>query len=434
MTAGGKPPLFYGWVVVAICFVTVAVSFGIRYSFPVFYRSILDEFGWPRAETALIFSINTIVYGVTAPVVGLAVDRFGPGRFMAAGAALLAVATASLSLAGQVWHFYLIFGILVSLGASVTGNVPNTTLVSHWFIKRRGAALGFFNAGVSVAFLMASAVEYMIRLVGWRNSFVFLGLLAVGLVPVIANFQRLDPRDKDLAPDGESPGTAAQRTNTAGAKAPVPDAKWVTNEWKLRRVIATGRFWMLFTATFGIFGIAMNLVLAHQVVFVVDQGYSPAFGALVLSLYGVFYGLGNLLGFLSDRFGREVTATIGLTLAASGVLMLILNRGDQTPWLMYAYGLLFGLGLGIVSPSVSASIADIFQGKNFGLIVGLVSMGFGIGGSVSPWLGGKIFDMWGTYLPAFYLVMVWLAVAAISIWMAAPRHIRPVPGKARHNP
>ena len=140
--------------------------------------------------------------------------------------------------------------------------------------------------------------------------------------------------------------------------------------------------------------------------------------------------MGNLFGFLSDRIGREVTVSAGLALAMLGILMLIINNGSNTPWLMYSYSLLFGIGLGVASPAFSASVADLFQGKNFGSIQGLIVMSFGIGGSISPWLGGKIFDVLGTYIPAFYLIIAALALSSACLWIAGPRKVRLVAGKA----
>ncbi len=423
-------PFFYGWVVVAICLTTVAVAYGIRYSFSVFYVSILDEFGWSRADTALIFSINIAVYGVCAPIVGAVVDHLGPRRFMALGAILLAIGTAACSMANQIWHFYVLFGVLASFGISATGYVPNSILVSRWFVKRRGTALGVFGVGSATAYLIASGVAYMIGWIGWRGSFVVLGLLALGMAPLIAVFQRLDPRDKGLLPDAEPREATVRQAKMATGESLVVDRKWAGTEWNVAKALRTYRFWFLFVGSLFMWGFALNLILAHQVAFAVDEGYSQAFGALVFALFGLFYALGSLLGFLSDRLGREVTVTIGLTLAGLGVLMLILNQGHNTPWLMYAYSLLFGVGIGIISPTWTASVADLFQGKNFGSINGSIVMGFGIGGAFSPWLGGKIFDTLGTYIPAFYLVIAALAMSAGCIWIAGPRQVRLVAGKA----
>lgn len=422
---------FYGWVIVAICFFTVAISYGIRYSFSVFYVSFLEEFGWNRADTALIFSINIIVYGISAPVAGAVVDRLGPRKFMTIGAVLLAMATAACSLGNQIWHFYLLFGVLTAFGICATGYVPNSVLVSRWFVKKRGTALGIYMAGFGLAYVMAIGIEYLIGQMGWRSSFVALGLLALGIAPLIAIFQRLDPQDKGLLPDGEVKEATAEPAEVVTAERLIVDKEWVAQEWDLPKAIRTHRFWFLFASNFFLWGIAVNLILAHQVAFAVDEGYSRAFGALIFSLFGVFYGGGNLLGFISDRLGRETTVSVGLVAAILGVLMLILNQASGTPWFMYAYSLLFGLGIGVTSPAFTASAADLFQGKNFGLINGLIVMAFGIGGFISPWLGGKIFDVLGTYIPAFYLVMASLATSIACIWITGPRQVRLVAGQGR---
>ncbi len=426
-------PFFYGWVVVAICFVTVAISYGIRYSFSVFYASILQEFGWNRAETALIFSINVIIYGLAAPIVGAAVDRLGPRKFMAGGAVILGIAVAACSQAQQMWHFYLLFGLLASLGICATGYVPNTVLVSRWFIQRRGTALGIFMAGFGLAYIMAIVVERFIADIGWRNTFALLGLLPIVVTaPLIAIFQRLEPKEKGLTPDGRIQ-VEARGAPQSGGEPLVIDRQWAEQKWNIPKAIKTYRFWLIFIGNFFLWGIAVNLVMAHQVVFAVDQGYTRTFGALIFSLYGIFYSLGNLMGFISDRVGREVALTLGLTVAGLGVLMLILNRGSSTPWLMYAYSLLFGLGIGVTSPALTGAAADLFLGPNFGSINGLIVMGFGLGGSISPWLGGIIFDILGTYIPAFSLVIAALVIAAICLWLAGPRKVRLVSGKRRRN-
>ncbi|MBI4303878.1 MAG: MFS transporter [Chloroflexi bacterium] len=426
-----RPAFFYGWLIVTISALAVAIVYGIRYSFSVFYVSILDEFGWSRADTALIFSINVIVYGLSAPIFGILVDRFGPRKVMTSGVLLVAIATAACSLANQIWQFYVLFGLLASLGICASGYVPNSAVVSRWFVRRRGAALGIFAVGWALAYIMSYGVESLISWLEWRRSFIALSFLALAIAPAIAIFMRFDPKEKGLLPDGEAQGIENKKTDPLTADSLVLDKKWVSEQWTLRKAVKTHRFWFIFLGNLMMWGLGVGLILAHQVAFAVDEGYSRAFGALIFSLYGTVYAGGNLLGFLSDRLGREMAITIGLAFGVVGVFMLTLNQGNTTPWFMYAYSVFFGLGMGFVSPAFIASAADIFQGRNFATITGLIVMGFGIGGSISPWLGGKIFDIRGDYLPAFYFVMVALALSAACFWIAGPRQVRMVPGKAR---
>ena len=176
-------------------------------------------------------------------------------------------------------------------------------------------------------------------------------------------------------------------------------------------------------------GVASNLIITHQIVYTTDQGYSQTFGALIFTTYGLCYALGSLMAFLSDRFSRELSITVGMMGSAVGVGMLIINHGNETPYLLYIFAILFGVGGGLGSSAGNAALADIFQGKHFGAITGLSVAGFGIGGAFSPWLGGKIFDETGTYIPAFYIVIGAIIMAIICVWIAGPRNIRLVPGK-----
>jgi MFS family permease len=422
-------PLFYGWVIVGISLLAMTVSYGIRTSFPVFFLPILKEFGWSRADTALIYSINIVVYGISAPITGMAIDRLGPQKFMGIGAILLAIATASCSFAKEIWHFCILFGVLVSFGVSANGWVPGATLTSHWFIKRRGAILGILGLGFGFAYMLAFGIEYLIEMIGWRSSFVALGLLAAGLVPLIVIFQRLDPKEKGLLPDGEPKKTSIEGANRITVEALVVDERWASRNWNLSGAIKTYRFWLLFMSFLFLLGVAYSTMATHLVVFAVDQGYSAAFGAFILSFYGLFVAAGYLLGFLSDRFGREIMITAGIMLNILGVLMLILNRGNHTFEFMYAYGVLFGMGNGMACPGLAAALADIFQGVNFGSIMGLVTVGTGIGGAIGPWLGGKIFDMEGTYILVFYSMIVVLIACIVFVWVASPRKVRRVVGK-----
>jgi len=424
-----KSPFFYGWIIVAVCFITVAISYGIRYSFSVFYGEILNEFGWSRADTALIFSLNMIVYGIGAPLSGWAMDRFGPRKFMTAAVVILALGTALSALTTQVWHLYLTFGVLASFGIAATGFATNTAMISRWFYRRRGLAMGIYGAGFGIAYALSSGIEFSVSQIGWRESYIMLGIVAMLLVPLIIVFQRLDPREKGLLPDGGVRSTSPGKTRTVTPEMLIVNKTWASIDWTISRAIRTSRFWWMFLFRLFYWGVASNLIITHQIVYTTDQGYSPAFGALVFTVYGLCYALGSVLAFLSDRFGRELSITGGMLGSAVGVGMLIINQGTETPYLLFIFAVLFGVGGGMGSSAGNAALADIFQGKHFGAITGLSVAGFGIGGAFSPWLGGKIFDEMGTYVPAFYLVIGAIIMAVVCIWVARPRTIRLVPGK-----
>lgn len=432
-----KSLFFYGWVIVAVAFVVYAVSYGIRFSFSVFYAAILNEFGWSRAGTAMIFSINILVYGITAPLAGGMIDKFGPRKIIPTFALLLGIVTAACSMAGSVWHLYFLYGVLMAFATCCVAYVPHSTLISSWFSRKRATALGITGSGNAGSFLLALLAQYLISTIGWRNAFVVLGgIAAVVLVPITVIFERARPQDMGLHPDGVDPGTEAKPNpaRTPRAEDLIVDRKWATTEWTLGKAIGTRRLWMLFWASFLFFGTGVYLCLAHQVLFVTDFGYSPMFAATIFTLTGIISGVGSLSAFVSDRIGREITMTIAAILAMIGaflLIMMIMIGGTAAPWLLYLYAITLGLGYGLGLNMITASAADLFQGRRFGAINGFVMMGFGIGGFIGPWFGGRVFDVMGSYFLAFVMVMVSVCIACLLVWLAAPRKVRRVAGKAR---
>jgi len=143
-----KPSFSYGWVVLAVAFVVMAFGFGLRNAFSVFYPAIVEEFDWSRGSTALMFSLNILVYGFMAPVGGGLVDRFRPRRVVALGACVLGGGIALCSLAATQWQFYLLYGLVVAAGLSMIGIAPLSSIVTPWFAGRRGFVFGILAAVV----------------------------------------------------------------------------------------------------------------------------------------------------------------------------------------------------------------------------------------------------------------------------------------------
>lgn len=441
-----QPRFFYGWVIVGVTGLTLALVYGARYAFAVFYVAILDEFGWSRAATASIFSVNIICYGVTAPLFGTIMDRFGPRRLLPLGVALLSLATIISSAASQLWHFYILFGVLVGLGTSAAGYVPHSAILSNWFWRYRATAFGISMAGSGAAFLVATLAAFLVAQFGWRQAYIILGVsIGAILIPLTAILQRLRPQDKGLLPDG-MPALGARQADSGqvnqaifGSVADPPsvsvhdplvvDHVWASTAWTLGRALRTWQLWTLAAAAFLLWGIGLNLILAHQVAYAVGVGYSELLAASIFGLYGVAQIFGALFGFLSDRLGREVTYTLGAAAAFLALMALIL-AADTSRWaLLYVYVVLLGPAIGILGPTVTAAIADLFQGPNFGSINGFVTAGFGVGGSLGPWLGGYIYDTTGSYQLAFTISAAAFAGACLLIWVVAPRRIRRVAGK-----
>ncbi len=414
-----QSPLFYGWVIVGITIACMTLVYGIRHSFSVFFPSILDEFGWARGSTAIMFSLNILVYGFAAPVAGGLADRWKPRMVLATGVAMLALATAGSAFAGELWHFYLLVGVLMPVGSALCGWPIMAPALTNWFVEKRGLALGLGGMGGGLSFVYGMFVEFVISRLGWRHAyFVLAGVMAAILMPLFLLAFYYRPRSRGLKASGRE--EAPSGGNTPSDTAVTGDT--VTREWTLRQAIRTHQLWLMALSYLLFWGLANYLVLAHQVRFAVDMGYDSTFAASIFALFGVFMSLGQLSGSLSDWIGREKTITLAGILAIGALVALISVRDTSQPWLLYLYGICFGYAAGLYTPSVVAGMADLFHGRNFGAITAMMLTGMGIGGAIGPWLGGYIYDISGSYIGAFIICMACYAISCIAVWIAAPRN------------
>lgn len=420
-----QPLFFYGWIIVGVSFLSTVLAYGARNSFSVFYVAILDEFGWSRAGTAGIFSVNTIAYGVAAPFVGALVDRFGPRKIMLIGAIVLASAMVLCSIANTLWHFYLLFGVAGGIGTSLMGYPANAAVMPHWFVKRRGMVFGIFTSGFGASFLVVPLAQYLIVKLGWRLSFVLLGVfIALVAVPLIGLLSRHKPQDMDLFPDGIHPVHKPRTTLGWTKGSVVVNKEWADTNWTLGRALRTHRFWLMFFASFCIFGLLENLLVVHQVALMRDAGFSRDLIVSIVAVLGITMVVGNLSGFLSDRIGREKVFNLGCLVSILGVFAFLLLQRNSYHWMGYLYAVSFGSGMGMLGPVFGVALADMFQGKNFGRINGFTVLGFGLGGIIGPWFGGLVFDITRSYSVALVVGILAACLAITFFSIAAPRKIR----------
>ncbi|MCL4370677.1 MAG: MFS transporter [Chloroflexi bacterium] len=407
-------------------FLATTIAYGIRGSFSVFYVAILQDFGWSRADTALIFSTGIAVYGMTAPISGALIDRFGPRRVMPVGCTLIAIGTAASSQANAIWQFCLFFALL-TMGACLTAFVPYSTVLSRWFMRQRAVAFSVLSAGSGAAFALLLVSETLIVNLGWRAAYIWLAILVlVALLPLETVFIRRQPADVGQYPDGVAPSrnprSASSRASVTTISGAI-DGRWASTDWTLWSALRTHRFWGLFVANMTLWGLGQNLLVAHQVAFAVDIGFSATLGASMAMIYGITCTVGSLGGYISDRIGREWAFTIGSSVALAGVVTLIGARYFPSAWLLYVYAIILGAGYGLAGPALTSSTADLFGGRNFGSINGAMVLSFGLGGSIGPWLGGLIYDRTGGYVPAFIFVVAMISVAVAALWVAGPRQV-----------
>ncbi|MCK4222401.1 MAG: MFS transporter, partial [Dehalococcoidia bacterium] len=426
----------YGWVVLAVIFVIMVLGYAIRNSFSVFYPTIIEEFGWERGSTALMFSIALLVYGSMAPVAGSLVDRFQPKFVIAAGACITGAGIALCSLATTQWQLYLFYGIMSAAGLSLMGFTPLVTIISSWFVTNRGLVFGIMNAGFGTSLISASIVQLLISHYGWQTSYVIIGIFSAAvIIPLSLIFIRRHPQKEEHPARTEQQPTSGPEDTNPTHKTGSLASSWAGVDWTVRRAMKTYQFWFLILTCFCHQGFAEQIAIAHQVYFYRDAGYEPMQAATFYSVFGIAFVAGNLGGHFSDRFGRERVYIPGCLLGAGAACLLLLIQDTSQPWMPFLTAVCLGLGLGATVPTFFAAVADLFQGRHLGMIQGSMIMSFSAGGAISPWLAGFLHDRTGSYHVAFYIVLASLLTAAVLMWLVAPRKLSPVHGKAKgHSP
>lgn len=381
-----------------------------------FFVPLVEEFRWSRALTAGALSFSTIVQGLLAPVTGVLVDRVGPRPVVLTGAVLLASASLLAATIQAPWQLYLYTGVLGAMGLVALGWVPMGVLLSRWFSERRGRAVGIAFSGMGVGiFVVGPLAQWLIAQVGWRAASATLG---AGALLVLVPLVYLGARDPD-ANGQRAPQLAsfhARREDAARERGPRlgPDPT-------LCAALRTREFWALWAAYF-FTPLAVFPVATHQVAFAIDLGFAPMFAATVFGLMGLMSSLGRpAFGIAADRFGGPLAATVSFGCTAGGALALLaLEASPGGAWLV-AYAVLFGLGFGARGPIITAMASDLFGGRRFGAIYGVLNLGNGLGAAVGPWFGGAVHDASGSYRVAFLSSVLFSALASACFWAARRR-------------
>jgi len=418
-------PFFYGWIIVVVTFVTMAIGVNARTSFSLFFPPIIDEFGWERGVTAGAFSFGFVVSGVVSPLIGRLMDRAGPRAVMEIGVALMAGGMLLAPLTSQPWHLYLTIGVMVGAGSVCLGYSGQSLFLPNWFNRRRGLAMGLAFAGVGIGSMtLLPWVQHMIEQSGWRTACTTMGILILVVLAPINLLLHKRPEDIGLQPDGDAAPSALIKPVSY-----VVDPDWANTDWTLGRAVRTGRFWWLAVGYFG--GLYIwYAVQVHQTKYLLDIGFGPGVAVWALGAVSLLGIPGQiLLGHVSDRIGREWVWTASCLGFAICFMALIALAQFPTLLLVYVMVLAQGaLGYGLTS-IMGAVVLEIFQGKHFGSIFGSIMLAALAGGAAGPWMTGLLHDGTGSYTLGFAISIAVSGLSAVAVWLAGPRKVRAVAGQ-----
>ena len=422
MTQPGRE-LYYGWWIVAASFSILLITVGVGlYAPPVFLVPLQDHFGWSRAAIAGGTAAGALTVGAVAPLVGVLIDRYGSRKVMTAGALVMGSGFCLLGAIQSLWQLYA-FNVFAAIGIACVAWIPNQTLISNWFDRMRGKAMGITLAGIGVGgFTMPPLAGFLITEFGWRAAYGVLGALVLLIVVTVTlALVRSRPAQMGLLPDGEPVDSEKTPGNLAGAPREDTEAAGLS----LAESVRTGAFWILSLGhvlwTFGTMSIIGQLPA-----FLNDRGFEIETAAGYLALAIGMSVLGRLgFGVLADRFTKVGIMCCALILHALAVLCLLeVHRFGA----LQGFVVLFGIGIGGAAVLIPLLIGECFGLRAFGKVLGVVTISATLGAATGPVLTGRIFDVTGSYQLAFILHIASFTAAAVAIYFL-PRP-RPAPAAA----
>ncbi|MDO8670081.1 MAG: MFS transporter [Dehalococcoidia bacterium] len=426
---------FYGWMIVAIGFISEAVLVSLRtYGFGVFFKPMTEELGWTRAMFSSVHSVGFVVEGLISPLVGPIIDKRGARGVMIFGAVVGGAGFAALAFVHGIWEMYLIRGLAITIGLACAGPIVVSVAVSNWFIRSRGKAVAFSLAGVSLGGVAISPVgTFLIATYGWRTAWIILGAAVWVLVILpVALFMKRRPEDVGLLPDGASArldvGVGGQGTGVGGSKdegsiavpgvlSPVGEETWTRGE-----ALRTRTLWLTIVA-FGFSAMSGTAVTLHFYPYLTDLGLTEAVAATVYSAHAVSLGLSKILwGFVMDRIHVRYCAMAAFAFLALATVALAMLSRWPTLWLIYLTSIFLGFGLAGHGPVGEVLWANYYGRLSLGAIRTIASP-FSVGfGAIGPIFAGWVYDTFQSYEFAFISLAAAYALAAVLFYFArAPK-------------
>ena len=370
-------------------------------AFAVLYLPLIAEFGASRAEVATVQSAVLLLLGLGGPLVGWAFDRLGPRQLFQGAAVVAALALAAASRVHSLPALVLTYGVVGGLALCALGSQTQMVMAVLWYPHARGRAIAVADLGTGLgAFCFIPLGQALVAAVGWRGVLLVWAALLLGIV-VPLNARQRRPGHAESLPAAASHGTA----------------------WNVPAALRSPAFWWLALMHFA-GSCAFPIMNTHMVAYAIGQGIDPEKAAAALGSVSLVSLAGRLgTGWLSDHIGRALTLTAAYGSAALGIVCVTALALTGHAYWLALYVVLYGLAQGSTGIIGSARAADVFAGPSFGAIYGWLVLSVGPSQAFGAWVGGRIFDVTGSYLAAFAFAVVALVVGVAAIWQV--RDARP---------
>jgi sugar phosphate permease len=411
-------PFYYGWwVAIAAATIIMVASASPLYVFSALIDPLEEEFGWSRAAIGAGPSIAAVMVGLTTPVAGYLVDRVGAPRVLAAGVLLVGGGNLVLSQIQGIWQFY-IFVAILAVGMGLAELPVCAVAVAHWFVKRRGRALGVMSAGAGASGLMVALAAFLIAPLGWRTGLLIVGTIQLVICIPLALTVRHRPEEVGLLPDGEAPASgepsASPRPEAVegeGGHSGVGREEGLT----IGQALHARSFWLLAVALI-LTWVGSLAAIVHLIPYLDESGGFTEEGAALIAMGIPFGSLVGRLGFgwLADYLNKRWLLTAAWILQGLGILIF---AAVQSPWQAVIFLVVFTPGFGGAITVLPALLAEHFGLRALGGIQGLLWGAGVLGGFIGPIFAGGVYDAVDSYRPAFLVMALAALIAAVVIQM-----------------
>jgi sugar phosphate permease len=417
-TTTENPKIFYGWYLVGVSLISGAFQTGIGiWGVSVFVSPMEDELGWSRTSFMVALSIRTALTGLLSPLVGPWRDtKNGPRALMLTGSTILGISLIALKYVDSLWQFYLFFGVFGSIGALGAGGILTQTILPKWFIRKRGRALGIASMGGGTGpLIFPIAILGLITCLGWRDAWLFLGVVALVLLVPLSFLVKTRPEDMGLLPDGMAEMPPEPGTRTSNIQTSRRSGREVSFSGK--QALGTPAFWLIVFA-FALGGLGQQGFQSNWIPYLEGEGFSTKTATLAISVYGVCSVSARIIwGTLADQHSIRHLIVIQSLLTATSVLVLIYVVG---PYMLFFFVIFFGLTMGgsfILRPLI---VANYFGREHIGAITGYMRPFQGLTSAIGPMAVAVAYDAQGSYFLSFVAVMIGYAFTGTVIMLAAP--------------
>ncbi len=400
-----KKSLFLGWWVVfgsflsnAMYSVTGLVAIGL------FIEPMSSSLNWSVASISVGIALRQIAGTIVGPLLGPRIDKTEPKKLFFISTFITGISTIVLGFITNVWVFYMVYGVIGAIAITGISNLVTGTVISKWFIKSRGRALGFSDLGSSVGvIILIPVINIIITSHSWELAWISLGLLHLIIMTPVAFLMKRQPEDYGLLPDNEISVEHDLITN---------DSKSDTVVWTAKEAIKTYQFWIIILA-FGLSNISVMAILTHQINHIVHQGFSSTQAALIISLWAIFAGFARVLfGFLLERISVRYLSFIVMIGSALGTYFLLIGNSLE---LLYCFAIIYGLFRGAIVLMSIIIWADYYGRTNLGAIRGLTTPFNIISLSIGPVAAGYFYDQLGSYDMIFSVFILLYVISGVLI-------------------